>query len=145
MYILLKCKLTKSNYNFFLSSLLGGVGGVCCEVGISLLAGVVKFLMLLCPILCCFFLGLSLALTLFDPDLPFFLFDCPFGFFSESFTLFLLLFCSIFSLHSSSFCFSCLSSISTSVISVCSSLVLHPCFLCVHLLVSFHHQILYHP
>jgi hypothetical protein len=48
---------------------------------------------------CSFLIDASLSLALIDPDLPFFLFDCPFGFLPESFTLFLLLFCSIFLLH----------------------------------------------
>jgi hypothetical protein len=54
---------------------------VCWEVDFSLLAGVVKLLMLLCPrLFCSFLIDASLSLALIDPDLPFFLFDCPFGF-----------------------------------------------------------------
>jgi hypothetical protein len=51
-----------------MSSLLGGVGGVCWEVDFSLLAGVVKLLMLLCPrLFCSFLIDASLSLALIDP------------------------------------------------------------------------------
>jgi hypothetical protein len=41
--------------------------------------------MLLCPrLFCSFLIDASLSLALIDPDLPFFLFDCLFGFPPES-------------------------------------------------------------